>query len=233
MFASKLPLAILILCALVLGSGCGDDNDNLKPCPPKGLGVESASGTSCGSFSPNIKPGDKGYAAYEDCQDQITHWDEYACRQPQIATDQTGWWMPRWLIDDIGTNLSFPIFNYSTGRQDLVVSKVEFTGDKRCSFTYDHKNGMDKTVIEPGKDGAFLLALYKPTKPGEDHGHIRIHSNAQNFPVFVIPVCGRAYWKYKPGADSGASPAPDGGVGNTTFVCKDVPAKVEPCHKPK
>jgi hypothetical protein len=104
------------------------------------------------------------------------------------------------------------------------------TGDKNCHFIFSPSNDVQSMVIKPGSgNSVFIRAIYKPKKLGEDHGHIRVTSNAENLPSLALPICGRAISKYAPGKDSG--PSPDSSA-SEFLICKDDSNPVvHECHK--
>jgi hypothetical protein len=130
------------------------------------------------------------------------------------------------------TRQSFILINCSTGEQRLVIDSVQITGDSRCYYHFDPDQDLERRVLEPG-GSTFLTVRYEPEALGEDHAQIRIHSNAQNFPTLIIPICARASDpppKYLPGKDSGMPPVPDGGTPQL-LECKNVGDTVMSCHR--
>jgi hypothetical protein len=176
-----------------------------KPCPEKGLGVESSSGKSCSSV---VDPKDPDVI---DCANQMTHYKDYACSEPQICPDQGVVSIPEFVIGSPPESVVFAITNCSTGTRKLRIAKVELEGDPRCSFKLDPQTPSE---IAPGQS-ATVKADYEPKSEGEDHAAIVVYSDAQNFPGMMLPLCGRAV---KTGGSSGS------------LTCKMV-SGVEPCHR--
>ena len=100
-----------------------------------------------------------------------------------------------------GQEVSFILTNCSTGNRKLTISKLVLAGDSRCVFSepeiYPGK------VVDPG-DQITLRTVYKPTAIGEDHAALIIESDGQNYPKFVIPICGKVIAQPVPGTDAGA-----------------------------
>ena len=203
----------VLLGVLVLIGACTGES-SLKPCPPKGLGVESSDGVPCGTGS-----------TYADCSDQLHNHEDYDCRAAQIVPNR-GWLR----LDDyipapnVPADLAVALTNgASVG--DLVITRVTIHGDARCSFSYEEERDLERKAIPPGESAA-LRVRYRPETPGEDYAKIRIISNAQNYPSLDLPICGRALPRHVPGLDSGPPPA-----ASSTFRCKEVGDTVAPCHK--
>ena len=98
-----------------------------------------------------------------------------------------------------------------------------------CSFEYVEKRDLERSTLAPGESAA-LRVIYKPASIGVDHAHLRVSSNAENFPTLILPICGRADRGAAPDAGPDAGPLGlDGGVSG--FTCKDPGAKVMPCHQ--
>lgn len=212
---ATLPALLLGLLA-ALGTGACDDAsaESLKPCPPKGLGVETASGTSCKNYLPS--------ADWKECEDQLLNSQTYDCSAAQICPSASMRVAPAATAGGAGVPLSFLLVNGSRSAT-LTISKIEITGDTRCSFEFDKQRDLERETLEPGKSAA-LRVIYKPTYTGQDHAHLRVHSNAENFPTLILPVCGEAT----------KGPHPDAGPygGHTSpFACKDPGSKVMPCHQ--
>ncbi len=215
-----MKISILAFSLVFTMFACDGEEAEKKPCPIKGIGVESASGTSCASE----EAAEFGSLAGTDCRDQVALFNEYGCSEPQICADQPGGIYDQTSISvaQAARGVNFLITNCSTGNEKLVISKVIITGDDRCSFTEPE---IEAKEIDPGGSIA-IRSTYKPTSVGEDHAAFVITTNAGNFPEFILPICGR-------GVEPQTSPAPDGGVDPepTVFTCKDVQGKINSsCH---
>jgi hypothetical protein len=205
------------LCTLLLGSSCNSDEaDPLLPCPAGGLGLKTSGGKSCQDY---LVPWD-----WEECAHQLIQSQRYDCGRAQICPNIG---QRRVSSTEAGGAGEAQIFQLTNGSrtETLKISKVSITGDPRCSFEYVEKRDLERSTLVPG-ESAVLRVLYKPAAIGVDHAHLRVSSNAENFPTLILPICGRA--------DRGAAPDAgpfglDGGVYG--FACKDPGAKVMPCHQ--
>ncbi len=217
-------VSTVVALSLVLAGGCAKEDDNKKSCPPKGIAVAAADGTPCAQASadPTSVPG-------KDCRDQVEKYKEYDCFEPQVCPDQSKRKIPDFVLDlkAQGQEVSFILTNCSTGNRKLTISKLVLAGDSRCVFS--EPEIFPGKVVDPG-DQITLRTVYKPTAVGEDHAALIIESDAQNYPKFVIPICGKVIDKPAPGADAG-TPGKDAGTG-PVFDCKDVQGKITTsCHK--
>jgi hypothetical protein len=220
--ASTLVATILSLTMLC---GCGDDKENKKACPSKGIAVAATDGTPCSTAS-----ADPTSTAGKDCREQVEKYKDFDCFEPQVCLDQSKRKIPDLVLDPKaqGQEVSFILTNCSTGHRKLTISRLVLAGDSRCVFTEPEID--PGKVIEPGGQ-ITLRTVYKPTAVGEDHAALIVESDGQNYPKFVIPICGKVIPKFAPGADSGPPPTSDAGAG-PVFDCKDVQGKITTsCHK--
>lgn len=77
---------------------------------------------------------------------------------------------------------------YNRGEELLEIEDVTFRGDQNCAFDFE---GPDLWTLGQ-EEAAFVRGYYKPTVAAEDHIAMEITSNAENYPVFVVPICGLA-----------------------------------------
>jgi hypothetical protein len=109
----------------------------------------------------------------------------------------------------------FDLQLYNLGDKELRIDSVDYRGDQFCSFTFE---GPD--VWEMGKnESAFIRGWYDPVAPGEDHISMEIVSNADNYPLFVVPICGKA--------------VPAGTTEAEFPVCQIPPAEPANCEDPQ
>jgi len=181
-----------------------------KPCPPKGLGVETAGGRPCSSITDVNDPD------LDDCLGQMSNYRDYDCSEPQICPDTGYVAIPEQVIGAAGREVTITLTNCSTGGKTLTIARTEMEGDPRCSFAYDPQKDLSVTAVGPGQS-ATLRAVYAPLAEGEDHAGLGIYSNAQNFPGLLVYVCGRAVK-----AATGSAPA---------LTCSDPGGQVAACHK--
>jgi hypothetical protein len=175
--------SILVAGLLVWGTAsCSDSTAELRPCPPKGIGVEDYG----------------GYTVSE----QITEYQQYDCQQPHICPDDViALYQPEYLIDVDGVpaQSTIGLTNCSTGNQKLVIDRAILVGDSRCSFTCQCRRdkqepcdrcqvSIQKSEVDPGETISVMIE-YQPTSPGADHAAFHIYSNAQNFAPSVTPMC--------------------------------------------
>ncbi len=90
----------------------------------------------------------------------------------------------------------FNLMIQNRGEQTLVISSVVARGDQNCAFTWE---GPAEAELEYN-DSTFIKGTYDPSVAGEDQVALEITSNAENFPLLEIPVCGKAV---APGDDMG------------------------------
>jgi len=216
-------ITLVLSSSLLCLSGCGSEVEKLI-CPAKGLGVETPGGRSCSTIKDSSDPDLK------ICQDQLKEYKKYGCDQPQICPDVGSRRITDFEVGktSAGETISFVLTNCSTGNQSLIINKVVITGDDRCFFQKFNKSTDIQPSLEilPGENST-IITVYKPTVKGEDHAHIRVFSNAQNFNPLVLPVCGLAVPKGSLGKDAG----PGGDASVKVFTCKNVGSKVNTkCH---
>lgn len=97
------------------------------------------------------------------------------------------------------TDASPYVFNLmiqNRGEQTLEISSVVSRGDQNCAFAWI---GPDIAELE-FNESAFLQGTYDPSSAGEDYIALEITSNAENYTVMEVPVCGKAI---APGDDPG------------------------------
>ena len=75
------------------------------------------------------------------------------------------------------------------GTDPVEISDVRIRGDARCSFRTPL---IDVMEIAPSTGAAVVRIDYFPQTAGEDRVFLEIDSNAANFPLLEIGVCGRA-----------------------------------------
>ena len=90
----------------------------------------------------------------------------------------------------------FNLMIQNRGDQTLVISSVVARGDQNCAFTW---MGPDKTELEYD-ESTFVQGTYDPSMAGEDQVALEIRSNAENYALMEVPVCGKAV---APGDDKG------------------------------
>ena len=222
-------LASIAMVALI--AGCSDETTKeMKPCPPKGIGVEAADGTACTTATIN-QTDPKYKAAYDDCVNQVTKYEEYSCIDPEICVDM-GVYIAQGV--EVGPMtapfpVNFVLTNCTTSNKKLNITKVVVMGDKRCSFS---EPNLETKEIAPGKS-VLLQATYKPLAPGVDYATIQVTSDAQNFKPLKLASCGRAMARFKPGLDSGPTGAGADAATNKPLRCDDVSSQgvTATCHK--
>ncbi|MBW2731175.1 MAG: hypothetical protein JRH20_02215 [Deltaproteobacteria bacterium] len=190
---SRTSVIFIMLCSGFLFAGCSDDGD-LLPCPEGGLTTA----------------------------EQLVNAADYGCNQPQICPDQGSMAMPTggYIIAPTAAPYSSNnvITNCSTGQGRLEITKIIVRGDARCAFTEPQ---IEKTDVDPGTATAVKID-WKPEAAGEDHAALVIFSNAQNFPVLVLPACSTAYIEAPVAAT-------DAGVSGP-LVCNEVTTVNTTCH---
>jgi hypothetical protein len=219
-------LTILFCCLVLLDCS----SEEKKACPAGGIGLKAADGTSCS----RVLVDDPNSVSAKDCTDQLEKYFDYNCSEPQVCTDRGQRPLATLTLEPNKQNqnlsATFILTNCTGGTKKLTINKVRLVGDERCSFKEPE---IEKLEISADRksNSASIRVVYQPKTIGpEDHAALQVVSDAQNFPKFVIPICGRTAAKYAPGKDSGAPTSADGG--GQTLVCKDVGDKVTTsCHK--
>ena len=146
--------------------GTEDPNAKTMPCPAKGIGAEDIPGATK--------------------QQQVANYTHYQCTSPQICPLKN----PVVLDPVVVSSTSSPAFsgftNCSVGSTAVNISKLVVYGDSRCSFS---EPLLSNQKIQPG-DMSFVLLNYQPHETGEDHAEVRLTSDAQNFPISAVALCG-------------------------------------------
>jgi hypothetical protein len=93
---------------------------------------------------------------------------------------------PRVVADDVSP-LHFDLQLYNGGGDVLSISSVNYRGDVNCAFTFE---GPDRTELGP-EESAFIRGWYKPEVVDLDHIAMDVVSNADNYPLLVVPICGK------------------------------------------
>jgi hypothetical protein len=94
------------------------------------------------------------------------------------------------------------------GEEALEIESARIRGDQYCAFEFQ---GPD--ILELGEDeSAFMRGWYNPAVAADDQIALELYSNAVNYPMLVVPVCGRGVL---PGTQD-AGPAPSCNVPPTS-----------------
>ena len=230
MIRASVVTVVLVISGCSAGGGseksldCGSSDAGCKKaCPAGGLGVTSTAGKKCEVILDHKDPD------LLDCQEQIQNYKDYGCSRPQVCFDQNFQQGFGFTVAPSAPayRLSFVITNCSTGNEKLVIQSVKVLGDEKCSFAFDTGVDVEKLEIPPGEFG-LVSARYLPTKLGEDHAVLVLHTNAENFPTLKLYACGTGIPRFAAGLDSGS--APDSGLPAGTFFCKDK-TTVASCHQ--
>ncbi len=91
---------------------------------------------------------------------------------------------------ELGQARSFTLQLSNSGGEPLVIEQARILADTRCSFS-------QPAILRPkafarGRS-ALLLLGYRPTLPGDDEVMLEVTSNASDYPVLHVPICGTAY----------------------------------------
>jgi hypothetical protein len=189
---------------IVFIAACSSEDQNRKPCPTKGIGVEASDGTSCSKAA-----ADPASEAGKICREQVEKYKEYDCTEPQLCVDQGKRKIPDYVLNDPGKEASFTLTNCSTKNSKLIINKIIIAGDSRCSFSEPEIEQTEAKEIDPGKSIS-IRTVYKAKAVGEDHAAIHIYSNAQNWNPLIISLCGKTSLTVPLNPDAGKSAA-DGG----------------------
>lgn len=82
----------------------------------------------------------------------------------------------------------FDFYLVNNGTAPLVINSVRLVSDERCAVGEVEVSPMGPI---PSLDSFFIRFWYDPPDLGEDHIYIEIDSNAENFPLLPIGICGR------------------------------------------
>ncbi len=106
---------------------------------------------------------------------------------PEIAIDVSPVDVGPRSVDPDVSPLHFDLQLYNGGGDVLAISSVTYRGDVNCAFTFE---GPDRTELGP-EESAFIRGWYKPEVVDLDHIAMEVVSNADNFPLLVVPICGK------------------------------------------
>ena len=209
----------LFALTLLVVSACSDDDGGDKlPCPPNGIGIAEFQGISIA--------------------EQFRNSQQFACTEPQLCPDLDAAFPGGPLPAQVSVGLK----NCSTGNKKLVIEKVSFLGDERCSYTCAARQAdpnakcqvaVEKSEVDPGETVSIMM-IYDPQSDGEDHAQFRVFSNAQNFPSdnpLKIPTCANYSSSADAGVDDGGSGGADAGVDSGEYRCKEPTEVNTQCHK--
>ena len=90
-------------------------------------------------------------------------------------------------LDELDGSVELHVQLTNRGDDLLVIDGVTLRADTRCSMSF---NGPDLTEL-PNEESAFIQLSYSPTEEGDDHLSLEISSNADNYPLLVVPICSR------------------------------------------
>ena len=90
----------------------------------------------------------------------------------------------------VNTETGFNLLLQNFGRQPLTITGIRVRGDERCAFVEPQTSPAIGQTVE-GADGMILRFKYRPPAEGEDHIQIEVESDAENFPLLSVSVCGR------------------------------------------
>ena len=229
-------VAVAFLVAAAALAACTTDEE-LEPCPPRGIGVEVLGRCSApqfgdhagGSYIPEGWTGGCSSLCEPSCQ--LAQYQRFACEAPQIC-----WDMDRILVDrahGASNPAKFVVFlltNCSTGTTPLKISGITVYGDERCAVENFSDASFEKKTLQPGETIA-VRTTYRPKEPGEDAAEFRVLSNAQNYPELRLLFCGRS----PPPVGSGGDDAGQADTGWSRYwpsgsaICKEQMARFA-CH---
>ena len=90
--------------------------------------------------------------------------------------------------------LHFDLQFINRGEQTLEIYGFNIRGDRNCSFVFegpDNKNAGEEKLELGENQSTFVRGWYKPRVVGEDQISLEMSSNAGNFPLLIVPICGR------------------------------------------
>lgn len=90
----------------------------------------------------------------------------------------------------LGQQRTFTIQLSNSGGRPLIIEQARILGDLRCSFSQPAI--LRASAFSHGRS-ALLLIGYRPSAPGDDDVMLEVTSNASNFPVLHVPICGTGY----------------------------------------
>jgi hypothetical protein len=110
----------------------------------------------------------------------------------------------------VGSSYRDSVEIQNRGQSPLTIYSIRTRGDDHCAFVDPALSGSPDggvpTTIAPD-DTAILSFRFVPPSLGQFNALIELETNAENFPVLRIPVCGIGV-----AADAGVNPIDDGGV---------------------
>ena len=199
-------LALILCVGLLAGCGGGSDckktvgDDPTAPCQNAATATDAgAVGTPQCFVEPEVCPGKGGFPF---------------CERP------------------VGQSFRDSVEIQNTGESDLTIYSVVARGDTSCAFVDPElgdpfEPGVVKTVplvVKPQATVIFSFR-YAPPSTGRFNALVEFTSNAENFPVLRIPLCGIGV-----PADAGVNPVDDAGVPSCGMVMCDDMSTADPTY---
>ncbi|MCP4676362.1 MAG: hypothetical protein GY854_12795 [Deltaproteobacteria bacterium] len=104
---------------------------------------------------------------------------------PEITGAIRALWVGARSVED--DSRSFDLQLNNMGEEVLIIESIKMRGDQNCAFEI---KGPDTTELGEN-DAAFIRGWYHPESIAVDQIVIEITSNADNMPLFIVPICGQ------------------------------------------
>jgi len=189
--------ALLSVVFVVLVSGCG----NRSNCKKSLEGLSPT--TPCMNL---VQAEDGGAVGTPQCFEQ-----------PQICPGKGGF---PFCERPVGQTFRDSLEIQNVGEKDLVITSIIARGNEGCAFVDPELRDPDAGVpltVKPQETVLFSFR-FSPPAVGRYNALLEIKSNAENYPVLKVPLCGLGV-----APDAGVNPVDDGGVQQCGMVmCDDV-----------
>jgi hypothetical protein len=107
---------------------------------------------------------------------------------PEITVDLSPVYMGVRMVDPSAEPLVFNLMISNRGEEELKIESLTKVGDQNCAFEV---KGPDLMTL--GEDeSSFVNVRYQPIAVATDQVALEIKSNAHEYPLLIVPICGVA-----------------------------------------
>lgn len=108
----------------------------------------------------------------------------------------------------VNSTVAVNVLVNNRGELPMKITSIKVRGDTRCAFKRAQFAPAVGSTIEAGGSMVLRFQYVGPAQPGEDHAVIEVTSDAENFPILPVAVCGKTV-------------APGQGGGGMCLECQD------------